>query len=213
MFLVLVLVFVFVLVLVFVFTAYLLYKFFYKKSVSSFSNISPKLKGIVYFDIDDTLSTARFDDANKAINSILDKGYGVGIVTASNRTINDVCYGNQANQQMSPWMPDALCNWMASRDYDTYNSRSLTAGKKTTFPHFGGMYEEIGRKKGWQMKHGMDLFELKDDSNVILFDDNESVIQDALQYFPHGKFVNVNNNNPQKTLTNKLVHSVIEFQG
>ena len=100
MFLVLVLVFVFVLVLVFVFTAYLLYKFFYKKSVSSFSNISPKLKGIVYFDIDDTLSTARFDDANKAINSILDKGYGVGIVTASNRTINDVCYGNQANQQI-----------------------------------------------------------------------------------------------------------------
>jgi len=186
------------------FIGYFLYKYFFsKKSVSSYLNRqSSKLKGIVYFDIDDTLSTAQFDDKNKAIDTLLDNGYGVGIVTASDRTINDVCYGNRANQQLSPWMPDSLCGWMSSRDFNTYNSRSLTAGKKTTFPHFGGMYEEIGRKKGWQMQQGMDLFGT---SNVILFDDNARVIEDAQQYFPQGKFVNVNNNNPQSALTNKLL--------
>lgn len=192
---------------------FLLYKYFYKKSVSSYSNRKSKLKGIVYFDIDDTLSTAHFDDKNKAIKAILNKGYGVGIVTASDRTINDVCHGNRANQQFSPWMPDALCDWMSKRDFDTYNSRSLTAGKKTPFPYFGGMYEEIGQKKGWQMKHGMDLFEVEDASNVILFDDNRTVIEDALQYFPQGRFVNVNNNYLPSALTNKLVDSIIEFRG
>jgi len=192
---------------------FLFYKYFSKKSVSSYSNRKSKLKGIVYFDIDDTLSTALFHNKDKAIESILDKGYGVGIVTASDRTINHVCSGNQANQQFSPWMPDALCDWMSNRDFDTYNSWSLTAGKKTEFPHFGGMYEEIGRKKGWQMKHGMDSLGIEDASNVILFDDNTKVIEDALQYFPHGRFVNINNNNPQSTLTNKLVNFIIEFQG
>ena len=188
------------------FVGYFLYTYvFSKKSVSSFLKRKSKLKGIVYFDIDDTLSTAHFHNKDEAIEAILDKGYGVGIVTASDRTINDVCFGNQANEQLSPWMPNALCDWMASRDFNTYNSRSLTAGKKTTFPHFGGMYEEIGRKKGWQMKNGMDLFGLKDDSSVILFDDNARVIQDAMQYFPQGKFVNVNNNNPQSALTDKIL--------
>ena len=194
------------------FIGYFLYKYFSKKSVSSYSNRqSSKLKGIVYFDIDDTLSTARFDVKDKAIESILNKGYGVGIVTASDRTIDDVCHGNRANQQFSPWMPDAMCDWMSSRNFDTYNSRSLTAGNKITFPHFGGTYEEIGRKKGWQMKYGMHSLGINDASNVILFDDNAAVIEDALQYFPHGRFVNVNNNNPQSALTNKLVDFIIEY--
>ena len=197
-----------VLVLVLSFIVNLLYKKFFKKSVNTFLNVKPKLKGIVYFDIDDTLSTARFDDKNKAINSILEKGYGVGIVTASDRPINHVCSGNQANKQFSPWMPDALCDWMSNRDFDTYNSWSLTAGKKTEFPHFGGMYEEMGHKKGWQMKSGMDLLGIENASNVILFDDNTRVIEDALQYFPQGRFINVNNNNPPSTLTNKLVDSI-----
>ena len=202
------LLFIFVFVLGIV--CFLLYKFFSRKSVSSYSDRKSKLKGIVYFDIDDTLSTALFHNKDKAIKSILDKGYGVGIVTASDRMINHVCSGNKANRQFSPWMPNALCDWMSNHDFDTYNSRSLTAGKKTEFPHFGGMYKEIGQKKGWQMKHGMDLLGIEDASNVILFDDNTRVIEDALQYFPHGRFVNVNNNNTQSSLTNEMVDFIIE---
>lgn len=194
---------------------YLFLKYFSNKSISTFkAQPSQKVKGIVYFDIDDTLSTAHFNHKEAAIDAILNKGYGVGIITASDRTIEHVCSGNQANQELSPWMPDSLCGWMSNRDFDTYNSRSLTAGKRTTLPNFGGTYEEIGRKKGWQMKHGMELLGIEDASKVILLDDNTRVIEDASQYFPHGRFINVNNNNDAlNALTNKMVESIIEFEG
>ena len=49
-----------------------------------------KVKGICYFDIDDTLTTAT-GDIDSIIEECLKNNFDVGIITASNRTIDHIC--------------------------------------------------------------------------------------------------------------------------
>lgn len=161
------------------------------------------LRGIVYFDIDDTLTTMKPDDKESIIIECLQNGFGVGIITASDRPIDYVCVHDKANKLMSPWMPHALCEWMSIRNFDTYNSMSLTAGEKIKFPYF----DSYGGKKGWQLEHGRKLFGV---DTTILFDDNSEVIREAMFYSPKSLYVHIDNANSDKQLDLELIQNIIE---
>lgn len=70
-------------------------------------------KGLCLFDIDGTLSAGV--DNERVVQYCLDKGYAVGISTAGGMY-------HLLNLDSWPWMPGNLYDFMASRDFDTFNN-------------------------------------------------------------------------------------------
>jgi hypothetical protein len=139
--------------------------------------INHTTNGIVYFDVDGTL-TSVIDNHNKLVEECIDMGYLYGIITASNRTLWDVCVS--PNKSAVRWMPDGLC-----KDSTLYNSRSLVAGS-SNFPIGYPYGESQGYIKGWLMDYGRNL---KDstipDRNVVLFDDDPDFISGVKRFNPN----------------------------
>lgn len=142
------------------------------------------VKGICYFDIDGTLTTA-VGDRDEIINQCLDNNFAVGIITASGRTVEDICSGDKAGgrQNAENWMSNILCKQFADNNAKMYNSTSLVAGKPAPFPDNYPNTSSPGVKKGFDMVYGRDSF-YSDIPNkcVVLFDDDPTFISGVKQY-------------------------------
>jgi hypothetical protein len=169
----------------------------------------PTIKGIVYFDIDDTLTTMETDDREKIIQHCIDKGYEVGIITASDRTIDSLRFVEIFTDVSKRWLPKTLYSYMKTNDFETYNSYSITGGTRMEFPSFGNDIYTVGRKKGWQMTMGSGILGVMP-SKTFLFDDNKDVIDGARQMNPYGKFIHVNNNVDSSTLSLEMITDIIK---
>jgi hypothetical protein len=150
------------------------------KATSKSTSKANNTKGICYFDIDGTLTTAN-GDRDEMIQECLNNNFAVGIITASPRKVIDICNGDKA---VDNWMSNLLCKQFQENNAKMYNSTTQLAGS-TSFPDG---YNNIQNKnqgyvKGWQMKYGRDKF-YKDipDKCIVLFDDQQPVM-DAVKDF------------------------------
>ena len=136
--------------------------------------------GICYFDIDGTLTTATCDTDN-LVKQCLDNNFAVGIITASNRTIEDICGNSRPS-----WMPDLLCKQFTN-DPGLFNSTTFVAGSKT-LPTDYPKGENPGYIKGFDMEYGKKTFyPTVPDKCVVLFDDDTSYINGVKDYNTRNK--------------------------
>ena len=147
-------------------------------------NRSNQVKGICYFDIDDTLTTAK-GNIDEIIQECLDQKFAVGIITASNRTVEDICSGDKAGgYQNASWMSNKLCKQFNHQNQTMFNSL-IRVGGSNIFPlgYPNDIYISYGKIKGFDMIYGKNKFYpyLKDNM-IVLFDDNPSVLRDVKKY-------------------------------
>lgn len=167
-------------------------------------------RGIVFFDIDDTLTTMTESDREIVIQHCLDKNYDVGIITASDRPIEHVVNPDgTANVEISPWMPEKLARYLYDTDFQTYNSWSLTTGLNCPFPRFKLDNRIFGWKKGWQMEMSINEFGY-DRSKCFLFDDQKLVLDSAKDVCKGVNYILVDNNKLTKRLNIGLVKRLIK---
>ena len=143
------------------------------------SNI--KNAGICYFDIDDTLTSAKGDPSG-IIQECFDNGYDVGVITAGSRTIDDICIKEKG---LYKWMPDNLCKRL--RENPTlFNSRIVVAGDEkfpSDYPINHENARDYGYIKGFNMAYGKRLnYPSLDDKHIILFDDDINVLNGVKRY-------------------------------
>lgn len=148
------------------------------------SNNTEKIKGICYFDIDNTLTSAQ-GNPDEIIQECLDNNFAVGIVTASGRTIDDICSEDKAGgYQNANWMSNKLCKQFRENDGKMFNSLRIVAGK-TVFPKDYPSDKSFGYIKGFDMDYGKTLsYPSVPDKCVVLFDDNPDVLRDVKKYNP-----------------------------
>ena len=134
--------------------------------------------GICYFDIDDTLTTAR-DNTDNLVKECLDNNFAIGIITASPRKVSDICEGDKAKVG---WMSDLLCKQFQNDNARMYNSSTVLAGR-TFFPSDYPHGESQGIIKGYDMEYGRKMFYPNvSDKCVVLFDDQQHVLDDVKKY-------------------------------
>jgi hypothetical protein len=136
--------------------------------------IPKKTKGICYFDIDNTLTTAQ-GNPDDIINECLNNDFAVGIITASSRKVNNICNGDKASQH---WMSDILCKQFNENNAKMYNSSVLVAGKQppSDWPS-DKISSDPGYVKGWDMEYGRkNFFPEIPEKCVVLFDDDPNYI-------------------------------------
>jgi hypothetical protein len=139
-----------------------------------------KTKGICYFDIDGTMTTAN-GDRDEMMRQCLDNNFAIGIVTASSRRLEDICNGDKSKDI---WMSDLLCKQFQDNGAKMYNSTKDIAGKEV-FPLGYPANKEQGIIKGFDMTFGRDSF-YKDipDKCVVLFDDQQQVLDGVRKFNP-----------------------------
>lgn len=143
-------------------------------STETYKTINPKgkIKGICYFDIDNTLTTAE-GNPDEIMQECLKNDFAVGIITASARTVNHICSGDKVRE---PWMSDILCKQFQENDSKMYNSTTVIAGQKKFPPNYP-FGQNQGYIKGYNMKYGRDsYYPHVPDKCVVLFDDQQPVI-------------------------------------
>jgi hypothetical protein len=143
------------------------------------TNTTPK--GIVFFDIDGTLTHAI--DKDRIIQVCLDYGFRVGIVSASFRSRDDAC--------KQSWMPPKLCKLFSETDFELFNTL-INMNGKLQFPQNYPYKESYGYKKGFAMvysrDHCVDTQNIPD-SRLILFDDDPGFIRDVKRFNPQLRVV------------------------
>ena len=145
-------------------------------------------KGVCLFDIDGTLSTGK--DNERVVQYCLDKGYAVGISTAGSMYKPD-------NLMRFPWMPSNLFKFMAKYNFITFNNVAshVLAGK-----HDSAAYSSMLQDKpkdifwpGWlkalTLERSGQIFNINDQSSLILFDNDPSFIAGIKRYNPKFKVV------------------------
>jgi len=170
----------------------------------------PRSNGIVFFDIDYTLSNMPECDRETIIQHCIDKGYDVGIITASNRPIHYLvnCDGT-ANKELSPWLSNTLAKYLHDTNFRTYNTMSLTTGVELPFPNFEYDHRMYGLKKGWQMKVSIDKFRYNK-SKCYMFDDQKIVLDSANDICDGVNYIHIDNNNPFRQLNISLIKRLIK---
>jgi hypothetical protein len=141
-----------------------------------------KTKGICYFDIDGTLTTAN-GDRDDMMKQCLDNNFAIGIITASGRKVTDICKGDKAKDN---WMSDLLCKQFQENNAKMYNSTTEVAGSTSFPPGYNDIKNKSqGYVKGWDMKYGRDLVDKNiPDKCVVLFDDQKHVLSDVKKFNP-----------------------------
>ena len=193
----------------------LIFCFKSKNSKNNYRN-SKRYKGIVFFDIDDTLTNTS-ENVENLISYCLNENYKVGIITASNRPIDYVCNSKSGlkNNFNSPWMSNLLCKHMAKDNFKTYNTLSLTNGKNIKIPYeiqnppYTFRFERYGLQKGWQMKKCAKENNIEP-SKTYLFDDNTDVLRGAKRINPQGTFVHVDNKKLNKKLNVNMLKMILK---
>lgn len=144
----------------------------------SYEQYKHEVKGICYFDIDDTLTTAK-GDKDEIVKQCLDNNFSIGIITASTRKVKDICEGGKAKVD---WMSDLLCEQFQKNNARMYNSASVVAGS-TVFPPDYPSGASQGIIKGYDMEYGRKMFYPNvSDKCVVLFDDQQHVLDDVKKY-------------------------------
>ncbi len=168
------------------------------------------VRGICYFDIDNTLTTAH-GNADEIIQECLDNNFDVGIITASGRTIDDICSGDKAGgYQNANWMSNKLCKQFRENDGKMFNSLRIVAGK-TVFPKDYPYDKTFGYIKGFDMDYGKNLsYPSVPDKCVVLFDDNPQVLSDVKKYNPKLETQCSHPTCGSKFLTKEMVRSKIQ---
>ena len=144
------------------------------------------VKGVCYFDIDDTLTTAT-GDIDSIIEECLKNNFDVGIITASNRTIDHICKEETAGGlelNSKNWMSNILCKKFKENS-TMYNSTSMVAGNKHKPPDWPSdkVSSDPGYVKGFDMVRGRDLFHPHiPDKCVVLFDDQSFYMDGVKRY-------------------------------
>jgi hypothetical protein len=164
----------------------------------------PTTKGICYFDIDNTLTSAQ-GDRDEMMRQCLDNNFAIGIITASNRKLEDVCDGDKPRE---PWMSELLCKQFNKNGARMYNSTSVVAGS-TVFPANYPFGKDQGYIKGYDMKYGRDTF-YKDipDKCIVLFDDQQPVLDGVHNFDPNfqTQCANTPHSSSDKTTCKTLGH-------
>lgn len=162
------------------------------KQKEEFNNVVKK--GIVFFDIDNTLSDMDLTQKEDIIQYCIDKGYHIGIVTASMRGPQHLVKPDgTVNYEHSPWMSENLANYLKKTNFKTFNSLIYTNGNENVeSPSFDRNEKMYGWRKGWQMckqinEGGYDL------NNSFLFDDQVVVLKGATEMCKNITPVLVNN--------------------
>lgn len=141
-------------------------------------------RGICYFDIDDTLTTA-IDSPDDIIQACLDNNFAVGISTASKRTINDICEVDGTPKES--WMSHKLCKQFRENPNMFNSAYPIIAGMTQNNPNFprNRQEETQGAMKGFHMKYGKEtIYPNIPDKCVVLFDDNTQFINDMKKSQP-----------------------------
>ena len=160
---------------------------------------------LVYFDIDDTLTNADPEEVNMIIKFLTEeRNCIIGIITASRRTINHVCFEGETNKYFD-WVPKNLCVALNKNNFKTFNSHIVEAGE-TTEPY---LQWDFGMKKGQQMKKGQKQHNIKPE-DVHLFDDNINVLKQAQKVMPGSNFHIVDNNNCRLNLTLNRIKDIFK---
>lgn len=151
-------------------------------------NIDEKLvKGICYFDIDDTLTTAK-GDPEQIIQTCIDNNFAVGIITASARTIDHICFGeSKGGIQNANWMSNKLCKQFRENNGRMFNSLVTIAGQNLDSfikENNYGPNLDYGHIKGISMIRGKDFYPHLSYKDIVLFDDNSLVIEQVKQINP-----------------------------
>ena len=159
-----------------------------------YANTPPKLSGIVYFDIDDTLTNMPAEDKERIMEHCVEKGYKVGIITASMRSPSNIC--SDTGGSGVHWAADSMCTELKKDNFELFNSLLYTGGK-TDFKFPSYPYDSLfyGRQKGWQMLESSKKLGVEP-ANTYLFDDNQNVLVGAKEINPYGNFIYVNNDVP-----------------
>ncbi|MCC2625857.1 MAG: hypothetical protein K0R14_1730 [Burkholderiales bacterium] len=141
--------------------------------------IPKKPKGVCFFDIDGTLSQdADYDKNQGAILACLKRGFLVGIITASQRSIAHTCD--------EPYISKDLCDLITRDNSYMYNNASMRSGEisnklKDFHPY------NVGHKKAYQAHYWWKkYFPDMPDKCIILFDDDNVLIN---QYKDYAKLV------------------------
>ena len=111
----------------------------------------------------------------------------MGIITASNRTVDHICNGDIAGgveYNSKNWMSNILCKKF-QKDKRMYNSTSMVAGNKNKpfdWPS-NKISTDPGYVKGFDMVYGRDLFYPHiPDKCVVLFDDQSFYMNGVKRY-------------------------------
>ena len=150
----------------------------------------PKRNGICYFDIDDTLTTS-ISEADSLMKECLNNNFDIGIITASNRSINHICNGPIAGgfeHDSNKWMSSILCKHFKDTNNVTFNNSMIVAGKPAPInlpvdklpldPH-----HIAGYMKGYSMNYGKNLlYPDMPDKCVVLFDDQQDYIDGVKRF-------------------------------
>lgn len=174
------------------------------------------VKGICYFDIDDTLTTAK-GDPDEIIQTCLDHNFAVGIITASARTIDDICSGeSKGGRQNANWMSNKLCKQFRENNGKLFNSLVFVAGQdlESFIKEYNyGTNLDYGHIKGLSMVKGKDLYPHLSYKDIVLFDDNSLVMEQVKQINPELQVVcshpKCNGTFLTKELVNKKIKSMI----
>ena len=132
-------------------------------------------KGLCLFDIDGTLSTGT--DNERVVQHCLDKGYAVGISTAGG-------IYQLIGLDTWPWMPRNLYNFMASRNFDTFNNvaNAVLSGSQNISAYQKSLAQKPEHTfwPGWLK--GMTLYEtgkrygITEPKKLIMFDNDPSYL-------------------------------------
>lgn len=165
---------------------------------------SQSFSGIVFFDIDGTLTKVDSKQKESLIEYCLSHNFAVGIMTASSRKPYHLC--NIDNHlSLYEWMPSKLCTFLKDTNYITYNSHEICAGMtkhNDRYPihihdrNLSNISIELvgtnvlipGIRKGFQMKYIQHITQF-DSAKIILIDNDPLYIFGAKCVFPNGTFV------------------------
>lgn len=182
------------------------------KTCQTDNNPDNKTKGICYFDIDGTLTTAPGDSSYKdeMMQQCLYNDFAIGIVTASPRKIEDICNGAIARD---PWMSNLLCKQFQENGGKMYNSTKVLAGG-SIFPEDYPANKDPANKdpgyiKGFNMNYGRDKFYPDiPDKCLVLFDDQQPVLDGMLNFNNNfqGQCANTPSSQNDKTTCRTLGH-------
>ena len=165
-------------------------------------------KGIVFFDIDNTLTDMPEQDRESIIHACISAGYDIGIITASMRPKEYLVNSDGSpNLAMSPWMSIALANILTETNFSTFNTLEYTAGKYSPLLIVNDP-KTFGWRKGTQMKINIrnGNYDVK---KSYLFDDQKIVLQAALEKCKGANMILVNNTIPELSLTTDRIVKIL----
>lgn len=150
----------------------------YSKDKFQLNHLHNKYKGLVLFDIDDTLTTG-LDNYN-VVQYCIDAGWAVGICTAGSIYNMD----NLKKYPYNRWMPSNLWNFIHENKNITFNNVMSGVVRGERFNYNTLPVRNYGYWKGYALEQTGKALGITDPKRLILCDDQISYIQGLHYYNP-----------------------------